>query len=158
MTVEMSKLEQLRAAAVAHAADRIVSTLKAQGVEEAKALAFCENHVTLMIAPNLKVHAEVDSRRSRGSSDEALSYFAREIHLFHPELGGKPVPFGFAAPPVNDEVATQAERVAVGRAEAETARQRLRAQDEETARLLQTTGVAGSYRVAEQEADARRAF
>lgn len=159
MTGPMSRLDTMRDAAVAHAANQITSTLRAQGVDEVTAQAFCENQVTLFVSPNLKVHAELGERRSNGSSDAALVYFARELHLFHSdELGGTPVPFGFHVPPVNAEVQAQAERVAAARVEAEFARQRLRAQDEHTSQVLNAAGAAGARHVAEWQADPRAAF
>jgi len=91
----------MRDAAIDRAVERIVTTLRAQGVDEARAREFVESHVRLDVASGLKVHAVLEGSglRSRGTSDEYHTYFAREIHLHHPEIGGKPEPFGAQQPP-----------------------------------------------------------
>lgn len=99
MTEHMSKLDTMRADAVAHAAERIVTVLRAQGVGHVRALEFVESEVMLRVGAGLAVYAEGRGVQSRGSSDEALTWFAREVHISNPDLGGTPVPFGFSTPP-----------------------------------------------------------
>lgn len=110
MTDSPSRLDTMRADAIAHAAGRIVLALRVQGVSEVRALEFCENEVTLRVGAGLAVYADAMGIQSRGPSDEALTWFARELHLARPDLGGTPVPFGFSTPPEFGGVVEEAAR------------------------------------------------
>jgi hypothetical protein len=150
-----SELDRMREAAIARAAERIVLTLVAQGVEQIRALEFVEQHVELKIGPALRAYATCGDFRARGSSDEHLAWFGREIHLAHSELGGTPVPFGTdPGPPYQGETEAAARSAAAYEAH-EAARKR--AESARTAQAAQHT-VDAAAAAMEQGADPSRVF
>lgn len=110
MAEKLSTLDSLRADAIAHAAERITTVLRAQGVGHVRALEFVESEVMLRVGAGLSVYAEARGVQSRGSSDASLVWFAREVHISNPDLGGTPKPFGFETPPAFDGEVEEAAR------------------------------------------------
>src|SRR5262245_17906129 len=119
MAEQESELERIRAANLMKAQGHVVSTLQRQGAERVRALEVVDEHVTFLLMPGARWRAELGDLQLLGSSDEHLEYFARMLHLHHPELGGKAVPFGNDPGPTPEGITQQAARIKASQAEAE---------------------------------------
>lgn len=153
MNEPMSKLGQMRQAAIDQAQNKIVVALRSQGVSEASALQFVENNVTFTVgvgATGIKVRATSGQHGMNGSTDAHLIYFARTLHLYNPSIGGKPVGFGGELEPENEGVREDAERLAATIA-ANAEAQRSRLAGEEAARVAVTRQRAESTTSAHQQ-------
>ena len=137
MPETLSKFDEFKQRNLRHCSDVIDSELEKAGVPEGRRLAFIEQGVTFVFMPDgevvphflesgLAVAAEYGYQGDRivatGSSDEHLRFFARNLHLLHPEIGGNPA--GAGKPPVPDYVRAEKERLELVRQKREERAQR----------------------------------
>jgi hypothetical protein len=114
MADTLSKFDKAVEDAFQTAADRIEEYLVRQGVDRTRAVAFIERDLTFLRMPglDLKISVQCGDIRTRGSSDNCLIWFARELHCHHQaELGGQPQFIGNEQPPEYDHVAEEKARV-----------------------------------------------
>jgi hypothetical protein len=108
-----SRFEKMAADAFQTCANRIEEELVRLGKDRAIAAEFLERSVEFLRMPGLglKIHARCGDLSTRGSSAESLKWFARQLAVHHPELGGPPVYIGNEQPPEPDHVIERRARV-----------------------------------------------